>query len=294
MNEKLVDELVTAAMKTNYGQTCSTSAFVTMVSLAGMQDNSLWSVLGGNFQIPEKCLEASKATFKKAQVTAITRKEEGEGGKPKYLLAFTPMIGKDDKAGSEEEVLYDAIILAAPLCKCGIQFEGFPNPIYTKVSRQPYHKTIATFLKGQFNPKYFGEECLYRKFPTGIFVSEHQEPPVIFSSIGLQIPVDVPKDKLKEYSKPLSEEPVRIWKIFSNSELTEDDFSSMFSKYEDPVVVPWDAYPEYHPPEEFTSFVLDDCMFYVNCIEHAASVMEMSVIGGRNCVLLLDKSLSES
>jgi len=46
------------------------------------------------------------------------------------------------------------------------------------------------------------------------------------------------------------------------------------------------AYPEYVTPESFSSFVLDEGLFYVNCIEHVASAMEMSCIGAKNVSLL--------
>ena len=47
--EKLVDELVTGALRMNYGQGGEVNAFTGFVALAGMEDSSLWSaVLRGN------------------------------------------------------------------------------------------------------------------------------------------------------------------------------------------------------------------------------------------------------
>ena len=46
-------------------------------------------------------------------------------------------------------------------------------------------------------------------------------------------------------------------------------------------------YPHYDPPEQFPPFVLDNGgLFYINCIEKAASALEMSAIGAKNVALL--------
>ena len=38
-------------------------------------------------------------------------------------------------------------------------------------------------------------------------------------------------------------------------------------------------------PEKFWSFVLDDCVLYINAIEHSANAMEMSTVSAKNAVL---------
>ena len=282
----MVDELVTAAMTTNYGQTCSINAFVAMVSLAGVQTKSLWSVLGGNFLIPQECLKESGAQFHAAQVTTVEKKTDSDGS-VKYTLTYASP-GVD---GDEETADYDAVILAAPLDDCGIKFEGFDKPIYTKTSTQPYHQTIATFVKGQLNPTFFGESSINRSFPITILTTENKKEEVAINSMSVQVPVDVKEKDLPKYLKPLTEEPIRVWKIFSNSPLTDDDLSKIFKSYEQVEHKVWRAYPNYYPPEEFTPFVLDNSrLFYVNCIEKAASAMEMSVIASKNCALLLDEA----
>ena len=60
----------------------------------------------------------------------------------------------------------------------------------------------------------------------------------------------------------------------------------MFTDMDGTDVKDWQAYPHYHPPEHFPSFILDDGVYYINTIEKAASAMEMSVIGAKNVALL--------
>ena len=286
-----MDELVTCAMTNNYGQTCDVNAFVCMVSLAGVQDNSLFSILGGNHQIPERCLSASNATLCPAQVTTI-EKLTSDTGNITYSLTYSPL--SDEGQGAATTVVYDALILAAPLFNCGIQFKGFSETIYTEQAKQPYHQTVSTFVKGTLNPEFFGEDSISRTFPLSILTMEQERPKVRINSDAVQIPVDVKEKDDKKYLRPLTEDPSRVWKIFSNDPLTDEDLSQIYNTSDTPEFRAWRAYPNYCPPETFSPFVLDDSkLFYVNCIEYAASAMEMSVIAAKNCVLLVDEALAK-
>ena len=288
-----MDELVTCAMTTNYGQTCDVNAFVCMVSLAGVQDNSLFSILGGNYQIPERCLNASNATLCRAQVTVI-EKQTNQSGRVTYSLTYLPLSDGGKVAGAVTAEVYDAIILAAPLFNCGIQFKSFSKDIYTEQAKQPYHQTVATFVEGKLNPEAFGEKHLFRTFPLNIMTMEQQNPKISINSDAVQIPVDVKEKDFKDFIRPLTEDPSRVWKIFSNDPLTDEDLSKIYVSSDAPQFRVWRAYPNYHPPESFSPFVLDDSkLFYVNCIEYAASAMEMSAIAAKNCALLVDEVLAK-
>lgn len=290
-NKRLVDELITCAMTNNYGQTCDVNAFVCMVSLAGAQDSSLFSILGGNHQIPERCLSASNATLCPAQVTTI-EKLTSYTGRVTYSLTYSPL--SDEREGAATTEVYDALILAAPLSSCGIQFKGFSETIYTEQAKQPYHQTVSTVLKGRLNPEFFGEDRIFRNFPLSIMTMEQEQPKVHINTDSVQIPVDVKEKDAKQFLKPLTEDPSRVWKIFSNDPLTDEDLSQIYTTSDTPVFRAWRAYPNYFPPETFSPFVLDDSkLFYVNCIEYAASAMEMSVIAAKNCALLVDEALAK-
>jgi prenylcysteine oxidase/farnesylcysteine lyase len=104
------------------------------------------------------------------------------------------------------------------------------------------------------------------------------ETEVFFSSIGLQGELDVDGRGLyKVFSRvPLSD--LLLTRLFEKGFIKERDY-------------PWKAYPRFSPPEEFSDFVMDEGLVYVNSIESAASAMEVGAIGGRNAALLLQSQL---
>ena len=64
-----IDELVTAAVRTNYGQVpSSVHAFVGSVAVAGAE-GGLWSIEGGNHLLPEKLLLLSEAVVVQSKVS---------------------------------------------------------------------------------------------------------------------------------------------------------------------------------------------------------------------------------
>ena len=284
LSKKLVDEMICAALKVNYGQDNRVDAFTAMVALAGMQDGSLWRVQNGNKLIPEHALDASKAVYHTANVFSVTRKEVN--GKLSYTVEATD-LKPSEKDSSVESSDYDVVILTSPLNLSKIQFSDFPNFIYTKAARTPYHRTVATFIKGQVNPDMFGFQDYPSNFPLDILTKDMQNPEVDFNSIGSLIPSDIPNTEVAQYCKPLTSNPTRAWKVFSNAPLTSEDKNKLFREISDEKEMDWmAAYPEYNPPEEYPPFVLDDGMFYINAIEKAASAMEMSAIGAKNVSLL--------
>ncbi len=104
-----------------------------------------------------------------------------------------------------------------------------------------------------------------------------------------------------------------VWKIFSQSPLTDDELDSLFEFRNDTKVADWLAYPHYRVQQTRTlgkfrsvrrdifniSLVLycsitstDPCfhrlhdgLCHANAVEWAASAMEMAVLGGTNCAL---------
>lgn len=288
---KMVNELIVGGLRNNYGQGESVNAFTMLVSMAGAQNGSLWKVVGGNKQIPINALQNSGATFHNARVNQITRKVYSNS-RVGYILDYKE---EDGALPLTKEV--DVVIIAFPLNSPDphgaivppVQFEGFPIPVYTPPTRTPYHNTVATFVRGEINPLLFGCKGLGNSFPLCVFTTDHHGGVVDFNSVQIQVPCDVTDKEVAGFLKPLTQEPVRLWKVFtSNHPLTEGQKKAMFKSH-DPsvdVAVNWMAYPQYDPPEEFPPFVLDDGVFYVNAVEMAASAMEMSAIGAKNAALL--------
>lgn len=62
LSETIVNELVQASLRCNYGQTTNVHEFVGSVSMAGM-DGQLWSVNGGMYNIDLKKYHDFKIKF---------------------------------------------------------------------------------------------------------------------------------------------------------------------------------------------------------------------------------------
>ena len=277
IQEMLVRELVTGATYMNYGQGLEVNAATCMVALAGMQDDSLWAVVGGNRRIPETALAQSGATLHKCSVTSVTRTEKD--GRLSYVIE----TDKSSELTNTQE--YDAVIVATPLYEKLIQFKDFPTPTYTEdVTNTTYHRTVAEFIDGEINPAFFGLEDNDRTFPLVNLTSDFGAIP--FCAVAINVPCQEPESASWKYIKPLPVEPSRVWKIFSPRPLTREEKQQMFKTIHAEATVDWLAYPNYNPPETFPPFELDSGVFYINGIEKAASAMEMSAIGAKNCALL--------
>ena len=284
LQERLVRELITGAMRMNYGQGLQVNAFTCAVSLAGVEDRSLWSVVGGNRLIPEAVLAQSGATLHRCAVTGIARIERE--GRVTFSL-------QTDRDSSLEE--YDAVIIATPLHEKEIKFCSFSTPIYTEaITNTSYHRTVAEFIDGELDPAFFSLAS-HADSPLIILTSElSQTAPFQFCSVAINIPSEEPENATSKYTQPLAKTPSRVWKIFAPRPLTRQEKQQMFRTIEAEATVDWQAYPNYNPPETFPPFVLEDGLFYVNGIEMAASAMEMSAIGAKNCALLARDYIREN
>ena len=281
LQEALTRELITGAMYMNYGQGLNVNALTCMVSLAGVQENSLWAVVGGNKLIPERALEKSGAHLHKCSVTSVTRRERGG------RVTYTVETNEEDKGVGRGE--YDVVIIAAPLHDKAIQFRDFPTPVYTEeMTATTYHCTVAEFVAGEINPAFFGLDENDRSFPLLHLITDTTQSlaPFPFCCVGVLVPSEEPESANAEYIKPFPEDRSRVWKIFTPRPLSGEEKRQMFKTIDAEATIDWSAYPNYSPPESFPPFELDRGVFYVNGIEKAASAMEMSAVGAMNCALL--------
>ncbi|KAM4677575.1 prenylcysteine oxidase 1 [Discoglossus pictus] len=271
-SQRFIDEIVTAAMRVNYGQEVKINGFVGGVSLAGV-DSGLWAVEGGNKLVCSGLIYASKAQLIPGTVTSVQEKTRPlrNGGTVKlYELSF------ETSSGPRIE-MYDIIVIATPLNKGigNINFLNFNPPIETFPKR--YQQTVSTFVHGQINGSFFG--CAH---PCKFDISEiltTNNPKLFFSSIGAVSPV-------RPRSETEGQSGLKVWKIFSPEPLTEDQLRLLFSSYHAVSVKSWLAYPLYNPPEKMPPIILHDKVYYINSIEWAASAMEMSAIAAKNVALL--------
>lgn len=171
---------------------------------------------------------------------AVTRVEKTDRGT--YILHTA-------KGGSEE---FDYVVIAAPLSVAGIKFEGTSPAI----APQKMQQTVATFVSGTLRQEFFNEKSL----PNVILTME--EDANFFSSIGLV-----------NATGPHS----GLYKVFSRQPLSHASLDRIFESYDKTTLKEkvWLAYPTFQPPEKFTSFVLDDRLYYINAIETAASAIEV-------------------
>jgi prenylcysteine oxidase/farnesylcysteine lyase len=278
-NERVVDELVVAALRANYGQSTSINAFVASVALAGSQDGSLWRVVGGNYKIAESVLKESEySSLVMEDVVSVTKTEE-EDGSVKYTVATAD--GNFDHG-------YDVVVVANPLNTSSVKYNNFSSDVYTEAATTPYQQTVAAFYKGKINQQFFGKSADFSNFPQFILTTDMESPPFNFIAVNVEVPSDVEQDEVPKYEAPLHDDPIRVWKVCSPQPLTRDQCLSLFPETnpDDSVCCNWLAYPRYIAPYRAASFILDEGVFYINAIEMAASAMEMSAIGAKNAALL--------
>ena len=282
LQETLMNEVITAAIYTYCGQGLEeVNACTCMVSLNGIQRENIWSVVGGNCLIPQTALVRSGAELYKCSVTSITR-TVGDGGRVSYSI-------QTDESGEQASEMgeYDAVIVATPLYEQSIQFKNFPTPVYTEeITATMYQRSVMEFVDGEVNPAFFGLEDNDRTFPLIILSCDFVEGSPAFCSFGKSMVAGASDSELEKYNKPMPEEPSRVWKLHTPQPLTREEKQQMFKKINAEATVDWLAFPKCSPPESFPPFELDTGVFYVNGIEKAASIMEMSAIAAKNCALL--------
>ncbi|XP_034183271.2 prenylcysteine oxidase 1 isoform X1 [Osmia lignaria lignaria] len=262
-SEKLIDEIVKTTVVVDFGQDTNVHSFVGFVSLAGAGSN-LWSVRGGNKKVPEHLIYRNK------NVNVI----------PSHVIKVVNMLTNGTKnlyevhySNKDSTVImksvYDIIIIATPLIhdqEFPITFEGFPkNDFY---STGKYHETIATFIKADLKPYYFGLE---EEIDNILSCNPNK---TIISALG----------RLNSVEGTMKNS--RVWKIFSNKPLKSEIMNEMFSNIKEVQQISWKAYPEYSSKIHEASFKLHNALYHVNAIEWVASAMEMSAISGRNVALL--------
>lgn len=85
-----------------------------------------------------------------------------------------------------------------------------------------------------------------------------------------------------------------LFKLFSTDPLQAEALNDIFTQHTVIASFPWYAYPEFHPPEQYTPFRLADGLFYSNAMENAASCMEISAVAAMNSALLVQKYLNKT
>lgn len=286
----LISEIVTAAVRVNYGQLpTDIHSMVGGVAVAGAEGN-LWSISGGNKQVPTLLLERSQAEFVSAKVDVVKLNQDGTFGVEyrNRLDDNVPYLWKEGGGNAESvieleaesmDATFDMVVLATPLTKDKkqLEFQGFPTNFQFPGR---YHRCVTTFVHGRLNSKYFDTNNINLVSPNNFYLSGASK----INSISLLVPINY------NFGMKIPE----VWKIFSQTPLTEDDLDEIFRTREDIKTVDWLAYPEYsshYQAHELGNFTLHPGLFHINAIEWAASAMEMSALGGKNVANLILKQL---
>ncbi|CAL8141315.1 unnamed protein product [Orchesella dallaii] len=253
-SENFIEELVQAITYVNYGQDLSIHAFVGSVATAGA-DADLWSVRGGNRELPKSLMAASNA--KLHLNTAVTEVVNLKDGTYKLMSNSQPLG------------IFDHVVLAYPIegTRSSLKYTDFENTPYISGNKK-FHRTVATIVAGHVNPNF--------KWRADILTCD---PTHFYTSISLLHPTIL-----------LVAEKYPVYKIFSPKELTKEQLNEIFEEIQHVEVHDWLAYPEYDTiPQKFPSFVLQPRLYYLNAVEWAASAIEMSLISGKNIALMISK-----
>ncbi|TRY75334.1 hypothetical protein TCAL_01354 [Tigriopus californicus] len=180
MDPLLIHEIATAAVRVNYGQLPSDlHSLVGGVALAGAEGN-LWSISGGNKQVPALLLERSQAEFVSAKVDLVKLNADGSF-KVEYRNRMddnVPYLWKEGGVGESVTELeaenmdgtFDVVVLATPLTndKKQLEFQGFPRA-FEFPGR--YHRCVTTFVHGRLRSKYFDTNNINLVSPSNFYVS---------------------------------------------------------------------------------------------------------------------------
>ena len=269
-NSLIVQELVTSAIRVNYGQNLSVNALAGSVGVIPLTNPSCFQIDGGNVKLVESLLEATPNINIKlnTHVTEINKLQS---------TGTYELVSRYDGVISIHE--YDYIVLATPLELADIQFKGDYTIDITNLPKRIYHTTHTTFISGVINSTYFGMKN-YNDLPSSIVTIENDA--VEFTS-------------LTQCTEPDTNHHC-IYKIFSRHILSDITIDKLFVSYDKSTIhhIPWMAYPKFSPPEQYAPFRLDDKLYYSNAWENSVSCMECELIGSKNIALLVLQSLGFS
>lgn len=276
-SQNFINDIVAPITRVNYGQSVRIHGFVGAVSLAGA-DSGLWAVDGGNKRVCSGLLYHSKSELIPATVTSISVKVRPSKTGTTASFYEVNYVGESGSAHS----LYDIVVIATPLHqgKSDITFSGFSPPIPSHYPGR-YHQTVATLVHGLLNMSYLGTTEPASEFTVSDIVTTDSKGCAINSLSSLD-PVHIPEG----YKRPPASE-TKVWKVFSQQLLSQEQLKDMFLSWDSVSETPWLAYPSYRPPHRNTPpFILHSRLYYLNAVEWAASAMEMSAISARNVALL--------
>eukprot|EP01129_Flabellula_baltica_P010080 TRINITY_DN4217_c0_g1_i1.p1 TRINITY_DN4217_c0_g1~~TRINITY_DN4217_c0_g1_i1.p1 ORF type:complete len:460 (-),score=127.88 TRINITY_DN4217_c0_g1_i1:18-1397(-) len=253
VQERFVDEIIAGVSRVTYNQNSSDiNGLGGLISVVG-SGKDLYVLKDGNFRLAEELLKHSGARLEPTTVTKVEK--ISEEGKTQYKVTSGNGVS-----------LFDILIIASPLENNNVEFE-FELPENSVGVRQ-YRRVHVTFVKGVFNPDYFGVDSV-DDIPKDVVTSANSIS--AFTSIGTK--------------ETVGDE--RVVKFFSIQELTDTELNKIFVSIKDKVRYQWDAYPFLKPNPVYPPIKLNENLYYVNAFESALSVMEGELCAARNIIRLI-------
>eukprot|EP01156_Anaeramoeba_ignava_P014488 Anaeramoba_ignava/a609335_117.p1 GENE.a609335_117~~a609335_117.p1 ORF type:complete len:549 (+),score=135.60 a609335_117:54-1700(+) len=276
LSKMIYDVFASMALRGNIGEQDpgETNALGGLICLIA-EGKDLYTVNQGNQKICDNLIQSSKNAILKLnhavkeiryQETTESRNEEKDPSQKhgEYVLR----IQNNEKSGSLETEVYDAVVFAAPFHsdKIKIEIPDFDPKIYEK----EYIPIYSTFITGDVNPSYFGKESV----PTEIYTTYNSS--LQFTTLSL---------------KTIFKNGTKLFRLFSKTPITQEILQKLF--FNGKIV---DEYRHEYPllkinssntPFRFGS--TDSHVYFVNAMEIPFSVMETEAIGGLNVAHLFFK-----
>ncbi|KAM8973008.1 prenylcysteine oxidase 1-like isoform 1-T1 [Pelodytes ibericus] len=272
VSQRFIDDVISAVIRANYGQSVAIPALVGAMSLAGAQGN-IWAVEGGNKLVCSGLLKLTKANVHHAKVHSISL--HSSGTKPLYEVQY-------EQEGTLGSQFYDLVIVAAPLHKTGypISFLNFQPPV--QIPTDSYHRVVSSIVHGYLNSSYFGFTDP-KLFPFSSILST-DSPDAFFHILESLCPVNV---SVGFRRKPPQE--AGVWRVLSPRPLDRRELKTLFKSYYSVQVIEWQAFPSYGSTGSSRSLppiILHDGLYYLTGVEWAATSVEMSSVAAKNVALL--------
>lgn len=311
ISDAFADDIVQAATRVNYASNLdSIHGLDTMVSMA---PEGAKAVVGGNWRIFDKLVEASGATVAlNTSVSSIALGTKPGATYPKYLLSTKSGAG-EASAG----VAFDNVIIATPY-----QFSGISAPedvLQTTIDEVPYVKLHVTLFASPFqiDPEFLGLKP-GSKVPTTVLTTYADDANGTSGLEGVGKTGFFSISTLRSINNPATGKDEYLYKIFSPMEVTPEYLSSVLgvkvpegftgatavvegetTEVVEPVS--WyyphvfHSYPKALPRVTFQDPILGNGVYYTSGMEGFISTMETNALMGKNVArLIIDDALGLS
>ena len=270
ITKRYVSEVAAALTRVNYNQ--SPEDITALAGLIGMApDDTTFMVEGGMSQVAKGLVAHSGAhVHLHTHVERITRDSE----RSRWIVGSKSEAKNGDaqlsvQAGNRSTLLFDAVVIAAPMATAGLVVTGAPKGW---PPAQSYQNVVTTFVKGRLRAAYFGA---FSEADLPTFVGTAQGSTAPFTSISVLGGMG---------------NGTRLFKMFSTSASPHKAVETAFEAGAEVVASKrWAAYPKFSAPEALGLFRVADGLYYANAIEAGASCIEIAAIGGVNIAQLVQQ-----